>query len=421
MVNKTVFTKKSATIFIVVIGVVIVGMTGYWLGGGLETRGGFETRGELKKTSMPQDQNAEKQPDYWVAPMNPSYRRNQPGMSPMGMALVPVYESTGGNVRISPMVEHNLGVRTGQVTLSSMVQHIDTVGYIQLNEELLSHIHTRVDGWIETLAVSSVGDTVKQGDVLFELYSPALVSAQEEYLLALRSKNRVIIRASHQRLMSLGLSQSVIDSLQAEGKVSQRVTFVAPSDGILTSLNVREGMFVNPSLEVMAVGQLDSIWVIAEVFERQAGWLALGQKVTISVESYPGEVWSGVVEYIYPELNEMARTTQLRVRFDNADGRLKPNMYAQLGIAAGNNQPRLTVPVSAVIRGAASNDRVALRIANGTYRSVSVKTGIESTGRIEILEGLSDNDTVVVSGQFLIDSESNIDAEIQRMSDPAHD
>jgi len=353
--------------------------------------------------------------------MNPNYRRDQPGMSPMGMALVPVYESTEGNVRISPTVEHNLGVRTGRVTLGPMAQYIDTVGYIQLNEERLSHIHTRVDGWIETLAVSSVGDTVKQGDVLFELYSPALVSAQEEYLLALRSKNRVIIRASHQRLVSLGLSQPVIDSLQTAGKVSQRVTFVAPSDGIITSLNVREGMFVNPSLEVMAVGQLDSIWVIAEVFERQAGWLASGQKVTMSVESYPGEVWPGVVEYIYPELNGMTRTTQLRVRFDNTNGRLKPNMYAQLGIEAGHNQPRLSVPVSAVIRGAAFNDRVVVRIANGTYRSVSVKTGIESAGRIEVLEGLSDNDIVVVSGQFLIDSESNIDAEILRMSDPDHD
>jgi membrane fusion protein, copper/silver efflux system len=415
MMNKTVSTKSSTTIFTVVIGVVIVGMIGYWLGGGFEKRDGFE------KTSMPQDQNVEKQPDYWVAPMNPNYRRDQPGMSPMGMALVPVYESAEGNVRISPTVEHNLGVRTGRVTLGPMAQYIDTVGYIQLNEERLSHIHTRVDGWIEILAVSSVGDTVKQGDVLFELYSPTLVSAQEEYLLALRSKNRVIIRASHQRLVSLGLSQSIIDSLQTAGKVSQRVTFVAPSDGIITSLNVREGMFVNPSLEVMAVGQLDSIWVIAEVFERQAGWLASGQKVTMSVESYPGEVWSGVVEYIYPELNGMTRTTQLRVRFDNTNGRLKPNMYAQLGIEAGHNQPRLSVPVSAVIRGAASNDRVVVRIANGIYRSVSVKTGIESSGRIEVLEGLSDNDIVVVSGQFLIDSESNIDAEIQRMSGPAHD
>ena len=408
MMNKTVSTKSFTTIFIVVIGIV-VGVAGYWLGGGFE------------KTNLSQGQNVEKQPDYWVAPMNPNYRRDQPGMSPMGMALVPVYESTEGNVRISPTVEHNLGVRTGRVTLGPMAQYIDTVGYIQLNEERLSHIHTRVDGWIETLAVSSVGDTVKQGDVLFELYSPALVSAQEEYLLALRSKNRVIIRASHQRLVSLGLSQPVIDSLQTAGKVSQRVTFVAPSDGIITSLNVREGMFVNPSLEVMAVGQLDSIWVIAEVFERQAGWLASGQKVTMSVESYPGEVWPGVVEYIYPELNGMTRTTQLRVRFDNTNGRLKPNMYAQLGIEAGHNQPRLSVPVSAVIRGAAFNDRVVVRIANGTYRSVSVKTGIESAGRIEVLEGLSDNDIVVVSGQFLIDSESNIDAEILRMSDPDHD
>ncbi|MEH6616837.1 MAG: efflux RND transporter periplasmic adaptor subunit [Porticoccus sp.] len=393
--------------------VVTASVMGYWFGGGFE------------KVFMPKNRQMDKKPSYWVAPMDPTYRRDQPGKSPMGMDLLPVYGAVAGEVRISPIVEHNLGVRTQQAVLGPMAQHIDTVGYIRLDEERLSHIHTRVEGWIESLAVSSVGDAVAQGDVLFELYSPALVNAQEEYLLALRSKNTVLVGASQQRLVSLGLTKSLIASLRSTRKVSQRVAFLAPSDGILTSLNVREGMFVNPSLEVMAIGQLDSVWVIAEVFERQAGWLATGQKATMSVESYPGDVWSGEVEYIYPELNEMTRTSQLRIRVDNSNRRLKPNMYAQLRIEAGNDQPRVSVPMSAVIRGAelegTFKDRVVMRIAEGAYRTVPVKTGIESAGRIEILGGLKDSDTVVVSGQFLIDSESNIDAEIQRMSGSAND
>ena len=231
--------------------------------------------------------------------------------------------------------------------------------------------------------------------------------------------------ASRQRLAALGMDESVVSSLRSTNKVSQRVAFLAPSDGILTSLNVREGMFVNPSLEVVAIGQLDSIWVIAEVFERQAGWLAPGQKVTMSVASYPGEVWHGAVEYIYPELDAMTRTSQVRIRFDNADERLKPNMYAQLRIEAGNAEPHLSVPAEAVIRGASvggeSRDRVVVRINEGTYRSIGVKTGMESAGRIEVIKGLNERDVVVVSGQFLIDSESNIEAEAKRMSDPAND
>ena len=227
-----------------------VGLVGYWLGGGFD------------KNSMPDHSREAKKPSYWVAPMDPNYRRDQPGKSPMGMDLVPVYPSSEGGVRISPAVEHNLGVRTGQVTLGPMNQPIDAVGYVELDEEKLSHIHTRVDGWVESLAVSSVGDVVTQGEVVFELYSPILVSAQEEYLLALRSKNKEMINATKQRLASLGLGQAVISSLSSTRKVSQRIAFLAPSDGILTSLNVREGMFVTPSLDVMASRQLESIWGI---------------------------------------------------------------------------------------------------------------------------------------------------------------
>ncbi len=382
----------------------VLAIGGYWLGGGFE---GPAVTGQASQ--------GEKQPLYWVAPMDPNYRRDQPGKSPMGMDLVPVYDMPEGEVKISASVEQNLGVRTGQAVMEPLSQLIATVGYIQLDEEQLSHVHTRVEGWVEQLSVSSVGDRVNEGDMLFGLYSPALVNAQEDYLAALRSKSTQLVSASRQRLFSLGLGSDHIAALEKKGRAEQVVPFKSPRSGILTGLKVREGMYVTPSLELMAIGRLDSVWVIAEVFERQAGWLAPGQAVTMTVASYPGEVWSGEVEYIYPELDQQTRTTQLRIRFDNDDWRLRPNMYAQLEILAGDGRERLSVPRQAVIRGSA-NDRVVTRVAEGTYRSVPVKTGMESADRVEILEGLAHGDEVVVSGQFLIDSESNIDAEMARMA-----
>ncbi|WP_461481432.1 efflux RND transporter periplasmic adaptor subunit [Porticoccus sp.] len=385
--------------------VVLVALGGYWLGGG------FARPGMGSGESA-----AEREPLYWVAPMDPNFRRDQPGKSPMGMDLVPVYEAPQGDVSISPAVQQNLGVRIGSVTSGPLARLITTVGYIQLDEEQLSHVHTRVDGWVERLAVSSVGDRVSQGDPLFALYSPALVNVQEDYLAARRSNSRGLIDASRQRLLSLGLDAGHIAALEKSGRAQQAVLFTAPRSGILTGLKVREGMFVTPSLEMMAIGRLDSVWVIAEVLERQAGWLAPGQPVSMTLASYPGEVWSGQVEYIYPELNEMTRTTQLRIRFDNADWRLRPNMYAQLDIQAGDGRARLSVPREAVIRGS-KVDRVVMRMAGGSYRSVPVRTGMESADRVEILDGLREGDEVVVSGQFLIDSESNLDAELERMGE----
>lgn len=382
----------------------VVALSGYWLGGGFD-----------RAAKMSDSMAAEKKPLYWVAPMDASYRRDQPGKSPMGMDLVPVYEALRGEVTISPAVEQNLGVRTSAVISAPLSRLIDTVGYIQLDEEQLSHVHPRVEGWVEQLSVSSVGDRVEAGAPLFGLYSPALVNVQEDYLAALRSQSRPLINASRQRLFSLGLGDEHIAALEKTGRAQQVVEFQAPRGGILTALKVREGMYVTPMLEMMAIGRLDSVWVIAEVFERQAGWLVPGQPVTMTVASYPGEVWSGQVEYIYPELDPMTRTTQLRVRFDNPDWRLRPNMYAQLEIDTDDQRQRLSVPRQAVIRGS-KVDRVVMRMAEGSYRSVPVKTGMEGVERVEILDGLAEGDEVVVSGQFLIDSESNIDAEMARMA-----
>ena len=356
---------------------------------------------------------------YWVAPMDANYRREEPGKSPMGMDLVPVYadeaSSEAGLVKINPTVENNLGVRTRQAELGLLNRDIDTVGYIGFDEEKIYHIHTRVEGWVERLLVKAEGERVKKGQKLFEIYSPELVNAQEEFLTALRSRNQLLIDASERRLKLLGVEPRQIERLKETQKIRQRIDYFAEHTGFLNALNVREGMFVKPATDVLSIGQLDTVWVIAEVFEQQSGWIKNGQNVDMTVSAMPGQSWNGKVDYIYPVLDANTRTLRVRVRFDNPDYLLKPNMYAQLQIHAASDQETVFIQREAVIR-SGQMDRVVLSLGDGRYKSVVVKTGIESDSAVEILEGLQAGDMVVTSAQFLIDSESSLTAEFDRMS-----
>ncbi|UZE95320.1 efflux RND transporter periplasmic adaptor subunit [Alkalimarinus alittae] len=361
----------------------------------------------------------EKKPLYWVAPMDKNYRRDKPGQSPMGMDLVPVYEDDAqggdeGTVKISPMVINNLGVRTEEVTKGSMDLSINTVGYIDFDEDKLSHIHSRVDGWIEVLNVNSSGDAVTKGQTLYELYSPALVNAQEEYLAVIRSGNKTLKKASRSRLLSLGLSNHQVQRLEQRKVVDQRIKVIADRDGFVKDLNVREGMFIKPATEVMSIGSLDSVWVIAEVFERQSSWVKAGQRVEMKTEALPGKQWSGEVDYLYPVLDSKTRTLRVRIRVSNPEIALKPNMYTELTLFVPVSDEALSIPREALIKGGTHN-RVVTALGDGMFKSVLVDVGIESNGRVQIMKGLSEGDIVVTSAQFLIDSESNIDAEIARM------
>jgi len=207
---------------------------------------------------------------YWVAPMDPNYRRDEPGKSPMGMDLVPVYtdevDDQPGVVKIDSTIINNLGVRTAQAERGVLMRHIETVGYITYDEDTVQHVHTRVDGWIEKLNTKASGDPVKKGQLLFELYSPTLVNAQEEFLTATRSGNTLLLKASHDRLDALGVSKSEIARLEKERTVRQRVRVYAESDGVIAHLGVREGIYIAPATEVMSVAKLDRVWVMAEVF-----------------------------------------------------------------------------------------------------------------------------------------------------------
>ncbi|MDH3490424.1 MAG: efflux RND transporter periplasmic adaptor subunit [Gammaproteobacteria bacterium] len=361
---------------------------------------------------------------YWVAPMDPNYRRDEPGKSPMGMELVPVYadeiDGQPGVVAIDATIVNNLGVRLARAQRGGLSQRIETVGYVAYDEDTVQHVHTRVEGWIEKLATKASGDAVKKGQLLFELYSPTLVNAQEEYLIALRSANKLLSKASKERLSALGVTGSEIARLDKERTVRQRVRVYAESDGVIVHLGVREGIFVTPATEIMSVAKLDKVWVLAEVFERQAAWVKPGQTAMVELEYLPGEMWHGSVDYVYPELDPKTRTLKVRLRFDNAAETLRPNMFARVTIQGDSVGEVVHVPREALIRGG-SVDRVVLALGEGRFRAQPVQVGIESGDRVAIRKGVSAGDLVVVSGQFLIDSESNIESALRRMQDTAEE
>ena len=359
---------------------------------------------------------------YWVAPMDPSYRRDEPGKSPMGMDLVPVYandDTTAGDiVSIDPAVVQNLGVKTEPARLGRLHRLVETVARVGYDEETIHHVHTRVDGWVERLLVKAAGDTVTKGQLLFELYSPTLVNAQQEYLAALGGNSQVLLDASRERLEALGVTAEEIRKLESSRTVRRRVSFFAPSDGVVVMLGVREGMYVTPATDAIAIANLDSIWVIAEVLERQASWVAPGQAATVSLDYLPGETFQGNVDYVYPEIDPVSRTLRVRLRFDNQHHMFRPNMYASVTIAGLPTDEVVHVPRRALIRGG-DGDRVVLALGAGRYRSVPVEAGIESGDRMAILRGIEAGDAVVVSAQFLIDSEANITSALSRFQSEA--
>ncbi len=355
---------------------------------------------------------------YWVAPMDANYRRDEPGKSPMGMDLVAVYvdevDEQPGAVKIDPTIINNLGVRTAAAEHGELTRQIDTVGYVGYDEDTVQHVHTRVDGWVEKLLTKATGDPVKKGQLLFELYSPTLVNAQEEFLTALRSSNTLLRQASRERLAALGVQAGNIARLEKTRTVRQRVKFYAEVDGVITHLGVREGQFVTPSTDIMSVAQLDKVWVLAEVFERQAAWVKPGQEATVALDYVPGKTWQGIVDYVYPELDAKTRTLSVRLRFDNESGALRPNMFARVTIRTEGFGEVVHIPREALIRGGTVN-RVVLDLGGGRFKAQPVQVGIESGDRVAIRKGLAAGDMVVVSAQFLIDSESNIEAALSRM------
>ncbi|CAE6918178.1 Belongs to the membrane fusion protein (MFP) (TC 8.A.1) family [Vibrio sp. B1REV9] len=361
-------------------------------------------------------------PLYWVAPMDLNYKRDKPGKSPMGMDLIPVYaedlsgeQNKPGTVTIDPSVENNLGVKTAKVTLEKLSPRIETVGYIAFDESLLWQTNVRVAGWVEKLYINAVGEKVKKGDVLFTLYSPELVKAQEELLNAYRTGRNGLVKGATERLVTLGVDRGQIKSITRSGKASQTIEIKAPADGVIASLNVREGGYLSPAQAAISAGPLDNVWVDAEVFERQAHWMKAGSQATMTLDAIPGNEWQGVVDYVYPILDPKTRTLRVRLKFPNQNGALKPNMFANIALQPVTEDAVLTIPKSSVIRSGGMT-RVVLAEGDGKYRSARIEVGREAGEQIEVLQGLKQDDKIVTSSHFMLDSESSQSADLSRIN-----
>ena len=358
-------------------------------------------------------------PIYYRHPHDPNRTSKVPMKDEMGMDYVPVFaDAAGPEVRISPAVMNNLGVKTEPVVLGGLPRRAETVGYVSFDERKVQQVRPRAEGWVEGLAVRTMGETVKAGQVLFTLYSPMLESAQQEYLDALQVGNRDLIDASKDRLGALGLDPGTASRIAKAGRASGRVAYTAPISGVVTELELKEGSMVTPEMVAVTITQLGSLWVIAEVPEAQAGWVAAGTAAEMRFPSLPGEQVTGRVDYVYPELDMETRTLRARIVLDRPPATVRPNMLASVSLIGEGGPEVLSIPRSALIR-SGNEQRVVIALGDGRFAPRRVVAGAESGERVAIKEGLAAGDNVVVAGQFLLDSEANLRSGLGRLEEPA--
>lgn len=367
---------------------------------------------------------------YWYDPMFPQHRFDKPGKSPfMDMQLVPKYadEADNGTVSISPRVVQNLGVRTAEARIGNLERRFDTVGAIAYNERGVVQLQARTAGFVEKLYARAPLDPVAKGAPLVEMLFPEWTGAQEEYLL-LRHQNRPelapLVEAARQRLALLGMSEEEIAAIGREGRVRQRFTRHAPISGVIAELGVREGMAVMPGHTLFRIVDLSTVWVNAEIPETQAAAVVPGSRVEVRAASYPETKFRGRVSALLPEVNPVTRTVRARIELANPGGKLKPGMFATLSFASTPGKKMLLVPTEAVIHTGARSI-VIEALGEGRFAPRQVEVGLEHGGQSEIRKGIAPGATVVVSGQFLIDSEASLTATVGRLQEtgqpaPAH-
>jgi Cu(I)/Ag(I) efflux system membrane fusion protein len=357
--------------------------------------------------------SGERKPLYWYDPMRPDQHFDAPGKSPfMDMDLVPKYadgDAMAGDstiVRIDPRMAQNLGMRTAEVRAGTFWQRVDAVGSVAIDERRIVALTARAAGWVERLNVRAVGDPVRRGQVVAGVYAPELLAAQEELALAKKLDDATLIDAATTRLKLLDAS--------SRGRPQRQTAVVAPQSGVVTELLVREGDALAPGMPLMKVADLSHVWIVAEIPEAQAAWVAVGKPAEARLRGLPGKVFEGRVEYLYPLLDARTRTLRARLLFDNAGGDLKPGMYAQVTVFGGAKRAATLVPSEAVIRTGTRNVVLVAEDA-GRYRPVEVVLGPERDDEIVVVGGLEPGQRVVVSGQFLIDSEASLLGAYRRM------
>ena len=377
----------------------------------------------------------ERKISYWRAPMDPAYIRNEPGKSPMGMDLVPVYEddvSGGPSIRIDPATEQNMGLRYDMVRVGPVEKTVRTVGAVAYDEQGLATVTTKIAGWVEQVYVDLTGTQVHQGDPLFELYSPELYNTQKDYLVALNdlqkaeaggldsaaelARNRLSLAKGRLELFDISAQQ--IEQLNQERELSKTMTITAQATGIVTHKNIVQGLHLKAGDPAYQIADLSTVWVIGKVFESDLPYISLGQEAQMQLDYLPGRVYSGRVTYIYPYLEPGAREVPVRMEFHNPGYDLKPGMYVTIELQSTIAEQAVLAPAMAIIDTGERKVAFVTKEA-GKFEPRRVTTGVRTqTDELQILSGLAPGEKVVVSGQFLLDSESRLREATLKMLKP---
>jgi membrane fusion protein, copper/silver efflux system len=371
---------------------------------------------------------------YWKSSMDPTFISKHPGKDNMGMDLVPVYEGEEaggppGTVRIDPATIQNIGVTTAVVERKRLTRDIRTVGRIGYDETKVRRIAPKIGGWIEEQHVNFPGQAVRSGEPLLEIYSPELVSTQEEYLVALRYQDRLhestlpdattgandLVRSAEVRLRYWNISDRQIEALRERGEITRTMVLHAPFRGIVVERMIPEGGFLQPGQTVYTIADISTVWVYADVYEYEAPWLRVGQAATMTLAYQPGVTHRGTVTYVYPYLDKKTRTLEVRMGFANTpELDLKPDMWANVVLHSEVAREGLAVPIQAVIR-TGQRDVALVALDGGRFEPREVQLGAQAGDEFEVLEGLAEGERVVTSAQFLINSESNLQSAIRKM------
>ena len=377
---------------------------------------------------------------YWRAPMDPNYTSDRPGKSPMGMDLVPVYADAApadsgaeadGGIRVSQAFLQNFAVRTAMVHRGVLPVSIRTVGILAHNEERVVSVQTKYEGWIEQASVNNVGETVDRGDVLFEIYSPQLVTTQREFLGAIDyvgrlrdggaypeavERARSLLEASRERLLYWDMTAEQIDELAESGEVTRTVRVFAPASGFIVEKmgDSMEGMKLGPGMTVLKIADHSTLWAETEFYEDDLRHVREGQAVVVEADAFPGREWSGRILFFRPAVNPQTRTLTAFVEVANPDLRLRPMMYVNVTVRTSGAVDAVMVPSEAILH---SGTRTVVVVARGggVFEPREVVLGMESGGMQEVASGLAEGEMIVVSSQFLIDSDANLRAAISQL------
>jgi len=390
--------------------------------------GGFELERWRAKSAAAGP--AERKVLYWVDPMHPWYKSDKPGIAPdCGMKLVPMYageqlpnQAAANAIQVSPETQQTIGVEYGTAEYEATADTIRAAARVTLDETRIVKVQTRLEGWIDRVCADFTGKYVKKGDALATVYSPDALATQQEFLLALRARHTMrdgampemavgndnLVAAARKRLELWDISGPQIDEVQRTGKPIENLTVYAPASGYITERNAFPKQHVTSDTVLYTLADLSSVWVVADVFEYEAAGVRLGQAATLTLDYLPGRAFYGRVSYILPGVDPASRTLKARIAFDNPGGLLKPDMYGQVEIRTGGVR-RLMAPESAVLD---SGDRQVVYVdrGNGNLEPRPVRVGEHVGGKIEILAGLTAGERIVTSGNFLLDSESQLKA-----------